>query len=209
LVVAGFGIDGNTVLATCPACRAVMTARADAAAVPADTEQCPKCGAPRRDEAACPTCGLAADRMVAFTEAREAAVPDPVRAAWTRVTEPAAWSDGALHDELLHQVAAHNSYAWAAARYRTRRDTVAQRQLERLRRAAEATLLAGASARRDVAAKPYRATRSVLALLIVAIVVGVLYAMVIRGRPTAATSAAPVPAHPLTPGHPVGPSTIK
>jgi hypothetical protein len=48
----------------------------------------------------------------------------------------------------------------------------------------------------------------VLAFLIVAVLIGVVYAVVIRdhGRPPVAT---PIPAQPLTPGHPVSPSTIK
>jgi uncharacterized Zn finger protein (UPF0148 family) len=208
-VVASFGIDGNTVRATCPACRAVTTATVAAVEVPVAGEHCPKCGAPRRAEAACASCGLAADRMAAYTDARDAAVPEPVREAWAHAAE--AWNDAAVHDEVLRQVAAHSSYAWAASRYRTRRDTIGERQLDRLRRAAEATLLASATARRDATAKPYRASRSVLAFLIVAIAVGVLYAMVIRDRPApgAASGAAPAAVRPLTPGHPVSPSTIK
>jgi uncharacterized Zn finger protein (UPF0148 family) len=173
-------------------------------------ERCPKCGAPRSDEPSCPRCGLAADRMAAFVEERDAAVPEPVRVAWSRVSEtPDAWADAGRHDELLRQVVAHNAYAWTAARYRTRDDKVSHQQTERLRRTAEATLLASASTRRDAENKPYRATRSVLGFLIVAIVVGVLYAMVIRDRSVRGPSGTPLPAQPLTPGHPVSPSTIK
>jgi uncharacterized Zn finger protein (UPF0148 family) len=204
LVVASFEVDGDVVRATCPACHAVMTAQVAAAAPADDAPLCPKCGALRRGEAACPGCGLAASRMAAFTDAREAAVPAPVRDAWDRVT--AHWSDSAAHDELLQLVATHNCYAWAAGRYRTRRDAVAQRQLDRLRRTAEATLFASASARSDANSAPYRASRSVLAILIVAIVVGLLYATVIRDNPRSRAPA--IPARPLTPGQPVSPSTI-
>lgn len=208
LVVASLRIDGDTVRATCPVCRSVMTAGAPSAGAPKDEPLCPKCGATRRDAAlACASCGLAVARWTEYSDAHDAAVPEPVRKGWTRAM--GAWNTAAAHDELLQLVAAHNCYAWAAGRYRTRgRDPVAQRQLDRLRRAAEATLLASATARRDTATKPYRAARSVLAILIVAVVVGAVYAMVVRNRPRAVT-AAPVPAQPLTPGHPVSSSTVK
>jgi hypothetical protein len=213
LVVGSFEVDGGALRATCPACRHVMTAQLAQAPPVDDAQLCPKCGAPRRSElAACAGCGLAADRMAAFTEAREAAVPEVVREAWLRAT--ARWHEPAVHDELLQLAAAHNCYAWVAGRYRTRgADAVAQRQLDRLRRTAEATLLASATARQQATARPYRATRSVLAILIVAVLVGLLYAMVIRERPRPRTPS--IPGRPsgsvrtLTPGHPVSPSTIR
>jgi len=210
LVTASFSVDAGALRATCPACRHAMAVPLAAAAEP---PACPKCGALLGGEsAACPGCGLAAARRAGYSDARDAAVPDPVRAAWQRAAE--AWSDLARHDELLRQVAAHSCYAWAAARYRARgRDPVAERQLDRLRRAAEATLLAGASARRDTTVGPYRATLGVLAILIAAIVIGVVYATLVRGPSGAAVapagSSAPVPVRPLTPGHPVSPSTVR
>jgi uncharacterized Zn finger protein (UPF0148 family) len=204
LVAASFAVTGDAVRATCPACRQVMSAPL-AAAAPDDVPTCPKCGAPRGAAGACARCGLAAERMAAFEDARDAAVPEAVREAWAHAI--AAWSEPARHDDVLRQVAAHNSYAWAAARYRTRgRDPIAQRQLDRLRRAAEATLLASATVRPDTAARPYRATAGVLAVLVAAILVGLIYAAVIRApAATAPTS----PPQPLTPGRPVSPSTIR
>jgi hypothetical protein len=196
LVTTSFALAGDAVRATCPACGHAMTAPlAPAAAAPV----CPKCGATRRGDAtACPCCGLAGARMADYTEAREAEVPEPVRAAWAGVA--GAWSDPARHDELLRQVAAHRCYAWAAGRYRTRGgDPIAERQLDRLRRAAEATLLAGATVRRDTAALPYRATVGVLAVLIAAVVVGLVYAALARG-PSDATIAPAGPATGLRPG---------
>ncbi|HEX3479922.1 MAG TPA: hypothetical protein VHT91_33105, partial [Kofleriaceae bacterium] len=152
----------------------------------------------RGEQAACPGCGLASARMADYTEAHEAEVPEAVRAAWVRVAE--AWSDPARHDELLRQTAAHRCYAWAAGRYRTRAgDPIAERQLDRLRRTAEATLLAGATVRREAAAAPFRATVVVLALLVAAIVVGLVYAALVRA-PSDATIAPPA-------GRPVSPST--
>ncbi len=208
LVIASFALEADALRATCPCGHAMTVPVAPAAAAPV----CPKCGATRRGDAtACPGCGLAAARMADYREAREAEVPEPVRAAWARAAE--AWSDPARHDELLRQAAAHRCYAWAAGRYRMRGDDpIAGRQLDRLRRAAEATLLAGATIRRDAAATPYRATVGVLALLIATVIIGLVYATLIRGPSDATIApAGPVPSAPLqrAPGHPVGPSTVK
>jgi hypothetical protein len=134
-------------------------------------------------------------------------VPEAVREAWTRAT--AAWNDETRHDELLHRVATNDAYAWAAGRYRTRGgDAIAQRQLARLRRAAEATLLASATVRPDATVRPYRATRRVLAILIATIAAGAAYATVLRDQAVPA-SARSIPARP--PGHerPLLPSLIK
>ena len=204
VVAAGFEIDGAVVRATCPVCRSVMTAEVEPADAPSDAPLCPKCGTPRRGEAAaCASCGLDVARMAGYSAVRDAAVPVTVRDAWARTT--LRWNEPAAHDELMQLVAAHNCYAWAAGRYRTRGpNAVAQRQLERLRRAAEATLLASATARADAPSRPYRATRGVLAILILAVVVGLVYATVIRDnpmRPIPARGPA-IPAQPLTPGHP-------
>lgn len=186
--------------------------RADPATPEPDLALCPKCGAPRAPRAtACAGCGLTVARIAAYTAARDAAVPDAMRDAWTRATE--RWNDAAVHDELLRLVVANNGYAWAAGRYRAReRDAVAERQLERLRRAAEVTLLVSATVRPDAATKPYRAATSVLAILIVLIVAGLVYATVIRDRGghSAPAAAHPPPAiRPLQPGHPVGSSTVR
>ena len=161
--------------------------------------------------AACAGCGLTVARMPAYIAARDAAVPDAMRDAWTRATE--RWDDAAAHDELLRLVVANNGYAWAAGRYRTReRDAIAEHQLERLRRAAEVTLLVSATARPDAATKPYRAATSVLAILIVLIVAGLVYATAIREHAIPAAAHPPPPmgaVRPLQPGHPVSSSTVK
>lgn len=183
LAEARISIDGDTVRATCSACQHVTVATV------APTE-------PRAELRAEPP-GVIDD----------AAVPVVVRDAWAAATEQ--WDDLARHDELLRLVTIHASYAWAAGRYRTRgREPMAERQLARLRRAAEATLLASATARQVADDKPYRSLRSVLALMIVAVVVGVVYAMAIRERrPSAPNTTTPV--QPLAPGQPVSPSTIR
>jgi len=238
LGVAQLAVAGGVVRATCGACGHV-TVTALAGAPPEVAEQaseaalCPKCGAVRRADAiACATCGLAAARMAAFLDARDATVAEPVRSAWQHATD--AWTDDARHDALFQVAATHNAYAWAAGRYRSRRDSIADRQLERLRRAAEATLLAGATVRADASARPYRATAGVLAALVIVVAAGLMYAMVVRERRHAARPhaqpgelepAEPAPApsgpstapgtmgpagvRPLVPGHPVSSSTIK
>jgi hypothetical protein len=189
-----------------------------AAGAAGDRSPCPKCGAVRGGDAtACGSCGLAVARMAAYIDARDAAVPDPVREAWARAA--AAWHDDARHDDLLGLVASHNAYVWAAGRYRARGDdAVARRQLDRLRRAAEATLLASATVRPAAETRPYRGTAGVLAVLVVMTVIGVLYAVVLRdhlssrARPAQAGPGTPGStgaARPLVPGHPVSPSTIK
>lgn len=205
LVAASFAIDGEAVRSTCPACAHVMTAPL-APPRTSDAPACPKCGTERRAGAtACATCGLTTDRMAAYRDARDAAIPEPLREAWDRAA--AAWSEPARHDEVLRLVATHNAYAWAAARYRGHGPgDVATRQLDRLRRAAEATLFASATVKPE--ARPYRATVGLLAVLIVAIVVGLIYTTVARessrlSGPPIAPGATSSPARPLVPGRPV------
>ncbi len=141
---------------------------------------CPKCGTARDDTRTnCRSCGLAHDKMTAFEAARDS-VADPPVAAWKHALE--RWDEMPRHDELLRLVTQHDVYAWAAARYRERiradaADTIAQAQLDRLRRAAEATLVTSAAARQVKTKEPYRNTMAVLALLVIAIIAGLVYAM--------------------------------
>jgi endogenous inhibitor of DNA gyrase (YacG/DUF329 family) len=200
---------------TCPACAApveldltpVVSPAAPAspsAAPPTAAEPsaaCPKCGTARKDVAACATCGLATDRMAAFAARRDAEVPAELSAAWDDVAR--RWDEPAAHERLLALVAQHATYAWAAARYReaTRGrpgDQVGERQLERIRRAAEATLLASANARPEVKARPYRSATAILTMLVVAAAAGMLYAIIAGDNPTARLPAS-TPAPPLPP----------
>jgi hypothetical protein len=165
--------------------------------VEAGAPDCPKCGTPRTAQASCPRCGLRTDKMDSYARARDAAVPLQLVAAWD--TAAAAWDDPKSHDTVIAVVAAHQAYAWAANRYRTRPgDPVAARQLERIRKAAEATMYAGAATRKDTAPKPYRAVTAVLAMLALAAGAGLLYATMMNGRgepdPASATPAPPLPA---------------
>ena len=157
---------------------------------------CPKCGALRRGERACPRCGLAAARMEAYAKTRDAEVPAAVAAAWEGVLE--GWDDTERHDALLQLIARHDAYAWAAAKYRDAKraapaspspfrsypdhavDAIADRQLDRMRRAAEATLYASSIAREERRKSPYRATTAILAMFIFAIIAGLIFATVFQ-----------------------------
>lgn len=159
---------------------------------------CPKCESLRRDpRGACPRCGLAADRMASYAKDTEAAIPDVLTAAWDRAVE--TWDDPARHDEVIRLVSQHDAFTWAATRYRTRAgDPIGDRQLARVRKAAEATLYASATARKDNAPKPYRALTAVLIMLIVAAIAGMLYATVMRDNtPAEPDRSKPTPADPV------------
>jgi hypothetical protein len=184
---------------------------------------CPKCGSPRRGERACPRCGLAAERMEAYASTRDASVPDVLVAAWDRAVE--AWDAAERHDVLLRLVAQHDAYAWAAAKYRDAKraapaspspfrsypdhavDAIADRQLDRMRRAAEATLFASASAREERGRSPYRATTAILSMFIFAIVAGLIFATVLqRNKLAGAGQVTPAPAQPAAPAKPAPPA---
>jgi hypothetical protein len=111
----------------------------------------------------------------------DAGIPDPVVAAWQAAVD--AWDDSARHDAVIAQVAQYSCYAWAAARYKERAgDPVADRQLERLRRAATANMLATATARPDKEPTPYRATLIMFVVLVLAAIGGLVYALVLHDR---------------------------
>jgi hypothetical protein len=112
----------------------------------------------------------------------ESGVPDAVVATWDRAVE--SWDDPARHEALIAAVASFSCYAWAAAQYKTRAgDPIADKQLDRLRKAATATMLATATARPEATTMPYRNTMLVLLVLVILIGVGVVYAIV-HDRPT-------------------------
>jgi hypothetical protein len=169
---------------------------------------CPKCGTTRQGEPSCPRCGLLADRMETFAAEKKTAhpfregtapppeaPPDVLVSAWDSAVEK--WDDQPRHDEVLRLVAQHDAYAWAAERYRTRTgDPIGERQLDRVRRAAEVTMRAMATPKAEARTKPYRAATTVLVMLIVAAVVALLFAM-IRRNSTPPTSGTVTPAKPL------------
>jgi len=152
--------------------------------------------------------------MDAYAEAGTAAIPDDVAAAWERVLE--AWDDDERHAALLRRVAQHDAYAWAAARYRDAKraapaspapfrsypdhavDAIADRQLDRMRRAALATLYASASVPGARAGAPYRAATAILVVLVFAVVAGLAFATAFRRLPPAGPGQA-TPAQPARP----------
>lgn len=153
--------------------------------------------------------------MAAFGSQLDATVPDVARVAWDRVK--AEWEDTAAHDELLRLTTLHGCYAWVAARYRevkadagppfreagAARDAIAERQLDRIRRAAEVALLTSGTPRPDKGSKAYQSTKVMLGLVIVLIIIGLLYATYQRMSHSApkqpATKRVPTPPTPPTP----------
>jgi hypothetical protein len=134
--------------------------------------------------------------MDAFARDREASVPEEVRAAWDHVI--AHWDDQAAHDALFSRTAEHQAYAWTAARYREASErqpseTAPYRQsvegspdalahLERVRKAAEASLMVTATAHRANQRTPYVSSFLVLGVVAVMIFVGLVLAMHLRNR---------------------------
>ncbi len=188
MAVANFAIVNGAIAVTCTACDAISTVTPRPVRAKTEpTPNCPKCGTARGDEPACPSCGLLAEKMKEFAANRDAGVPDAVRAAWTSTS--VAWDQKESHDALLQVVAEHSTYAWAAARYREIArarpgDSIAPKRLDRLRRAAEATMMASASVRADKTPKPYRATVMVLAILLAVLAAGLVYMLVAENSPT-------------------------
>jgi hypothetical protein len=115
-------------------------------------------------------------------------VPEPIAAAWDQVTQH--WDEEPRHDALLGLVAQHDCYAWAAARYKERGDDpIAVRRLDRLRKAALATMFAKASPKLEQGSVPSKG--SLLVLVIVAILTGVGLIYLQLRQPHITQSAAP------------------
>lgn len=119
--------------------------------------------------------------MASFAKEREASVPDALGIAWKSAVEN--WEQPARHDEVIRLVSQHDAYAWAAAQYRSRAgDPIADRQLERVKKAAEVTLLSS-SARKDAELNtPYRNTIFLLITILVLMFGGLMYAWVKSSR---------------------------
>ena len=93
-------------------------------------------------------------------------------AAWQVVVDK--WDDQVAHDKLLALVAQSGSFKWAASQYKPRAgDPIADAQLERIRKAAIATMFATGSKRREPPA-PYRNVIMVLVVLLVMLVLGLV-----------------------------------
>ena len=111
-------------------------------------------------------------------------VPDAVSAAWQSVNDK--WDDTGRHDAFIALVAQHSAFAWAAARYKERAgDPIATKQLERLGRAATATMMATASSKPAKQRQPYRGLVVVLICMLLAMVVAFFATRSIRDNGTA------------------------
>lgn len=121
--------------------------------------------------------------MAAFVQARDEDVPASLRTAWENVE--AAWDKPAAHEAVLELTVHHAAFAWTAARYRDAKATFgasAEQHLARIRKSAEATLLASATAARDNQPKPYKSTLWVLGLAVLLILLGLMYAVYVRAK---------------------------
>jgi hypothetical protein len=103
--------------------------------------------------------------------------PDVI-SAWDRVVEQ--WDDMVRHEQLIGLVAKHSCFTWAAAKYKERPDdAIKDKQLERLQKAATATLLATASQRKDDEKTPYKKTLLWMLVLVVMLVLGLVFARIV------------------------------
>lgn len=189
-------VEGARVTGRCPGCgeRAehgppTTAARGDdaehappiAAARGDDGERCPKCDAPAPGDA-CARCGLARERFAAFVGDDEAPASGALRRAWEQVE--AAWEDDAGHAAFVERAALEGAFRDAARRYRRagreRDDGRAEAQLDRIRRMAEAAILARpveAAASAEPEPEPYRRLVVLLIALVALAGAGGVYAM--------------------------------
>ena len=156
----------------------------------AEPVECPKCGAPC-DALACPKCGLVRDKMAAFVSARAASVPEGVTAAWQALQKQ--WDEPKRHDAMFELAARQGALAWLGGKYRERAktdDPMAVKQLEKVRKAAEATLFASATTGGD-----QRKRNTLVALGVAAIVLALIAAVVyLTASKGPSTVAPPTPA---------------
>jgi hypothetical protein len=125
-------------------------------------------------------------------------VPPAVWAAWRRAVT--TWHDQHAHEVLLGAAAEHHAFKWLAQRYRDRAgDPIADRQLERVRRAVTAVLLATATHRPDQAKNPLASmVLAVAAMMALAIGGGVLMKAVHHRQGTTVTQLEPSGADPAS-----------
>ena len=107
--------------------------------------------------------------------------PAEVEAAWANCEE--AWHEADRHDAFFALVVQHDCFAYAAGKYKARAgDAVADRQLERVRKAATAKMMVSSTGRSDATHKPYRASIAFIVLLLVAAIAGLAYVANMRGQ---------------------------
>lgn len=142
---------------------------------------CPKCGSYQAIAVACRKCGLTTTLMPKFREQDTDQQPPAVTTAWIAVE--LNWTDPGRHEKFVAAVVDASAFAYAARQYRAaaaRRpdDTIAPAQIEKLRKMAEATLKATAVQRPEKAPMPFKGAAMLLAACIVAVIFGLVYAMI-------------------------------
>lgn len=129
--------------------------------------------------------------MAAFVSARAASVPEAVSTAW-QALQP-AWDEQKRHDAIFELAARLDALAWLGGKYRERAktdDPIAKKQLEKVRKAAEATLFATASPRSDQRKRNSLVALGVMALVL-AIIGATVYLTASDKKPPAAASPTP------------------
>lgn len=108
--------------------------------------------------------------------------PTPeVEAAWAACEQ--AWDDPKRHDAFFALVAQHDCFAYAAGKYKARAgDATADKQLERVRKAVTAKMMATSGGRSDATRKPYRSTIALMVVLFVAAIAGLAYVANLHGQ---------------------------
>lgn len=160
---------------------------------------CPKCGAEQQLATACRRCGLTTTLMAKFKDQDDAAQSPGVTQAWIQCE--LNWDDKDKHEKFVAAVVENNAFAWAARKYRAAGakrpgDTIAPAQTARLGKMAEAALKATAMARPEKASNPYKGTTVLLAACIVALVFGLVYAVIQSRAGSSSGQLTPVPHQP-------------
>lgn len=120
---------------------------------------------------------------------------EDVTTAWERAV--AEWDDPARHEAVISAVVQHNCFAWAAQKYKERAgDPIADKQLDRLRKAATATLFATATARQSKEENPYRKGLMWMLVLAIFAVMGLVFARVVLDNTPSKPASGTTPARP-------------
>ena len=114
-----------------------------------------------------------------------------LEAVWQKVVD--GWDEPGRHDALLGLVTQKAAFSWAAGKYKERAgDPVADKQLERIRKAAVATMFASGAKKPDQDS-PYKRTMVIFIALLVMLFVGLIGVKLIHdSRPTTPSPPAPI-----------------
>ena len=95
-----------------------------------------------------------------------------LEAVWQNVVD--SWDVPARHEALMGLVAQKGAFAWAAGKYKERAgDPIADKQLEKIQKAAVATMFATSAKKRETDS-PYKRTILIFIALIVMIFIGLI-----------------------------------